>query len=57
MVIGHTRKGIIAVYDLHGFEAERRAGLEAWEARLMHVIAGRDPDALGENVIQIGARA
>lgn len=57
MVIGHTRKGIIAVYDLHGFEAERRAALEAWEARLLHIVAGRDPDALGGNVIQIGARA
>jgi integrase len=57
MVVGHTRKGIIAVYDLHGFEADRRAALEAWEVRLAHIVAGRDPDAPGDNVIKMGVRA
>lgn len=46
LTIGHTKRGIVAVYDQHGFEAERRAALEAWERRLMLIVAGRDPDAL-----------
>lgn len=57
MVIGHTKKGIVATYDRHGFEAERRAALEAWEARLLSIVAGKDPDQLeGGNVVQLGAR-
>jgi integrase len=44
LTIGHVKTGIAAVYDRHGFEAERRAALEAWEARLEAIIAGRDPD-------------
>lgn len=57
MVIGHTKKGIVATYDQHGFEAERRAALKAWEARLLSITAGRDPDLVGaRNVVQLGAR-
>lgn len=32
--IGHTRKGIAAVYDVHGYVREKRAALQAWETRL-----------------------
>lgn len=58
MTIGHVKTGIIAVYDQHGFEAERRAALEAWEARLQSIVAGDDPDQVqGGNVVQLGVRA
>lgn len=59
LTIGHTKRGIVAVYDQHGFEAERRAALEAWDRRLSAIIDGRDPDAIeGGNVVQIAeARA
>jgi integrase len=50
LVIGHTRKGIAAVYDLHRYDAEKRAALEAWERRLLRVIEGKPAD---DNVIQI----
>jgi integrase len=57
MVIGHTKKGIVATYDRHGFEAERRAALEAWEARLVQIVAGIDPDrADADNVLRLEAR-
>lgn len=58
LTIGHTKRGIVAVYDQHGFADERRAALEAWERRLMLVIAGQDPDAIeGDNVVMLeGAR-
>jgi integrase len=33
-VIGHKQRGIIAVYDLHGYIDEKRAALEKWAAHL-----------------------
>ena len=58
LTIGHTKRGITAVYDQHGYDAERRAALEAWEARLLRIAAGEDPDgAQGDNVVSLaGAR-
>ncbi len=44
MTIGHTKRGIVAVYDQHAFVNERRAALLSWETRLQAIIAGRDPD-------------
>jgi integrase len=35
LTIGHTRKGIAAVYDLHRYDREKRAALEAWERQLL----------------------
>ena len=54
LAIGHTKRGITAVYDRHGFEPERRAALEAWELRLLAILDGRDPDAAQSgNVVPI----
>ena len=56
IVTGHVIPGIRGVYDRHDFKDERRAALEAWERRLMLVIAGQDPDAAkGDNVVMLGA--
>lgn len=57
LAIGHAKQGIVAVYDQHAFDAERRAALEVWEARLLQIIAGRDPDAAAGNVVKLEARA
>lgn len=57
LTIGHTKRGIVAVYDQHGFEAERRAALEAWEARLLRIAAGQDPDSMqAKNIVSLEAR-
>lgn len=48
LTIGHTRKGIAAVYDLHRYDAEKRQALEAWERRLLRILAG---EQLSGNVI------
>ena len=54
LTIGHTKRGIVAVYDQHGFEAERRAAVEAWERSLTAIIQGPDPDAMdADKVVQI----
>jgi integrase len=57
LTIGHEKKGMVAVYDRHRFDRERRVALEAWEARLMQVVAGRDPDATPANVVLLEDRA
>lgn len=59
LTIGHTKRGIVAVYDQHAFDDERRAAMLAWEGRLLAIVAGRNPDARRKaDVIQIeGARA
>jgi integrase len=44
LTIGHTKRGIVAVYDQHSFDDERRAAMLLWEVRLQAVIAGSDPD-------------
>lgn len=57
MVIGHTKKGIVATYDRHGFDAERRTALEAWEGRLVQIVAGADPErSEADNVVKLEAR-
>ncbi|MGY6549604.1 MAG: tyrosine-type recombinase/integrase [Roseinatronobacter sp.] len=59
IVTGHVIPGIRGVYDRHDFKDERRMALEAWERRLMAIVAGDDPDAARvDNVIMLeGARA
>jgi integrase len=54
LMIGHRQRGIAAVYDLHAYEAEQRAGFEAWARRLLSIV---DPPDTG-NVVPIAtARA
>jgi integrase len=38
LVIGHTQKGVHAVYDLHRYTGEKRDALERWERRLLAVV-------------------
>ncbi len=54
LTIGHVKRGIVAVYDQHGFDAERRAALERWERRLLSLVIG---DGEAGNVIELGAAA
>lgn len=38
LTIGHTRKGMAAVYDLHRYDGEKRAAMEAWERRMLGIV-------------------
>lgn len=51
LTIGHTKRGIVAVYDQHGFDDERRAAMLAWEDRLLNIVAGVDGALMGGTVI------
>lgn len=39
-VIGHAPRGIVATYNLHRYQAEIRAALEAWCERLLGIVTG-----------------
>lgn len=53
LTIGHVKRGIVATYDLHGFEGERIEALKAWESRLLQIIEGQESDETGsKNVIR-----
>jgi integrase len=51
LMIGHRQRGIAAVYDLHAYEAEQRAGFEAWCKRLIGLVEGVD----GSNIVALAA--
>ena len=55
LTIGHTKRGVVAVYDQHGFDAERRAALEAWEARLLRIASGQVADEPRGEVVLLEA--
>jgi integrase len=52
LMIGHRQQGIAAIYDLHRYENEQRAGFEAWCARLRDIVE-EPPD----NVVKLAAAA
>lgn len=45
-VIGHGPKGIVGVYDLHRYDAEKRAALETWERRLHAIVTGTSAEVV-----------
>jgi integrase len=53
LVIGHTQKGVHAVYDLHRYEDEKREALLKWEAMLLSIVA---PEPEGGNIVPMRAR-
>jgi integrase len=52
LMIGHRQRGIAAVYDLHVYGAEQRAGFEAWCRRLLSIVAA----PIGDNVVLLAGR-
>ena len=53
LAIGHTRKGIAAVYDQHKYLDEKRKALEAWDRRILRIVDGEPAD---ENVVPMTGR-
>jgi integrase len=51
LCIGHKQRGIVATYDLHRFELEKRSALERWAAHLHSII--NPPPA---NVVKLAQR-
>jgi integrase len=55
MILAHTQQGVAKVYDLHRYDAEKRAALEAWEKRLLAIV-GREPPAPAGKVVALRRR-
>lgn len=54
-VVGHVQTGIIAVYDRHRYDDEKRAALETWERRLLRIVG--ENDACTSATVPLGATA
>lgn len=54
MILAHAQQGVARVYDLHRYDDEKRAALEAWERRLLAIV-GPAPEPA--NVVPMRARA
>lgn len=52
-VLGHTAGGIVAVYDQHDYQDEKREALERWEARLRSIVEPA-PDS---NVVRLARKS
>jgi hypothetical protein len=37
-MIGHTKKGIVATYNLYEYEPQKRDGFARWEKRLLGIV-------------------
>jgi integrase len=55
LILAHAQQGVAKVYDLHKYDAEKRAALKLWEARLLAIVAPEP--AAPDNVVELRARA
>ena len=51
-ILNHVEQGVTAVYDRHGYDAEKRHALDTWAAHLEDILAGKRRD----NVVRLAAR-
>jgi integrase len=51
-ILNHVESGVTAVYDRHGYDAEKRHALDAWTSHLESILSGK-PKA--ENVVSLAA--
>jgi hypothetical protein len=49
-ILNHVETGVTAIYDRHGYDAEKRHALESWATRLEEIISGK-PSA--SNVVSL----
>jgi integrase len=50
-VLNHAEQEVTAIYDRHGYDAEKRRALELWAQRLEMIVKGTD----GDNVVHLAA--
>jgi hypothetical protein len=49
-ILNHAETGVTAVYDRHGYDAEKRHALETWAAKLEEIISGKKAET---NVVSL----
>ncbi len=50
-ILNHVENSVTAIYDRHGYDAEKRHALEAWAAHLEGILSGKPKAA--DNVIRL----
>ncbi len=53
-ILNHVEKSVTAIYDRHGYDAEKRHALEAWAAHLEEILSS-EPKA--DNVVKLAKAA
>ncbi len=51
-ILNHVENSVTAIYDRHGYDAEKRHALEAWAAHLEEILSGKPRS---ENVVSLVA--
>jgi integrase len=55
--VSGSRSGIVGVYQRHGWEAEKRAALEAWAAHVMRVVSdAAEPEKVADLAVERSRR-
>ncbi len=47
LILAHSKRGMSAIYDQHAYRDEKRAALEAWNAKLYQIVGELPPPSLG----------
>ena len=55
-ILNHVETGVTAVYDRHGYDAEKRHALEAWAARLEEIVTGEPAASNVKDLAEARAR-
>ena len=45
-ILNHVDRGVTAIYDRHGYDAEKRKALDAWDRKLQAIVGGEAPAKL-----------
>lgn len=45
-VLNHVKKGVIAIYNRHRYDKEKKAALESWERKLTSIITGKSGNVI-----------
>lgn len=51
--VGHSRTGIVGIYQRHEWSSEKRAALDAWA---QHVVNAVEAEVIADNVVQLAGR-
>ena len=54
-ILNHVETNVTAIYDRHGYDAEKRHALEAWAAHLEGILSGKPKAA--DNVVRLATVA
>jgi integrase len=55
-ILNHVETGVTAVYDMYGYDTEKRHALDAWCARLQEITSGKKAESKVVSLAEAGAQ-